>query len=323
MATLKEVHDSHDYAYYLADHGGRKAQELGLDPTFTPQEMQAAIREQTANPTAGTPIQFRVQQQEETKFLFYPKDGNPENHDPSNRGVKMTKGGNRGVLRVKVVPHDKAVETIEMTIPVAVVESHAEEYMSTHTTPEDLTFREIFSHAINQTVIKAMTDQAGPVLDAAAHAWRVESVRQLILDKGADVNERGAFGWTALLAASAQGYPEIVKQVLEAGANPDIGNVHGITPLMYGARYGNAEICSLLLEYGAEIDVQDVYGMTALIIATRDGHTAVVDLLIDAGADTNVKTLQGMSALDFAYACKHGQIARKLRQANKKVQATK
>lgn len=222
-----------------------------------------------------------------------------------------------------MIPDDRTLDTKKMAIPVALVESYAEEYLSTHSEQKDMTFSKVFSYAINQTVIKVMSDQAGPLLHAAANAGEFATVRQLIQQKDIDINNRAAFGWTALLAAAAQGYPEITRQLLEAGANPDIGNVHGITPLMYGARYGNVEICSVLLEFGAAIDVQDIYGMTALIFATRDGHHSIVDLLIEAGADINVKTREGMTALDFAYACKHGKIAKALRQANKSVQATK
>lgn len=324
VAGFKEIYDFHDYAYFLIDHGEENAKELGIPRDSTPQEIQRAMQEKYAQEDGAEPMHFHVQQQEESQILFYPKDGDPENINPENRGVKITKSGSKkGLLRVSVIPDAMDEETREMEISVALVETYAEEYLSTHTKQENLTFRKIFSHAINHTVIKAMMDQAAPLLHRAANAGQIDIVRDLVGQEDVDVNEKAAFGWTALLAASAQGYPEIARVLLEAGANPDLGNVHGITPLMYGARYGNAEICSILMEYQAELDLQDVYGMSALIIATRDGHQSIVELLIKAGADTALKTRHGMSALDFAYACKHGKIAKILRKANKSMQATK
>ena len=317
LARFKEIHDSHDYAYLLADQGVRRVKELGLDPSSSPQELQKTMRKHFAKPAGWEPMGFHVQQEEEMQILFYPKDANPESSDPENCGVKIDKGGNKELLRVAVIPDDRTRETKTMAISVALVESYAEEYLSTPTKQKDRAFHKVFSYAINQAVIKGMADQVGPLLYAAANAGEIEAVNQLIQQKDIDINERAAFGWTALLAASAQGYPEIARQLLEAGANPDIGNVHGITPLMYGARYGNAEICSVLLEFEAAIDVQDIYGMTALMVATRNGQQTIVDLLIEASANTNVKTREGKTALDFAYAYKHGTIAKILKRANK------
>lgn len=324
VARFKEIHDFHDYAYFLIDQGEDNAKELGIHCNSTPQDIQKAMQERFAQEDGAEPMHFHVQQQEESQILFYPKDGDPGNSNPENCGVKIIKSGPKmGLLRVSVIPDAEDEETKEMEISVALVETYAEEYLSTHTKDEDLTFRKVCSHAINQTVIKAMMDQSGPLLHGAANAGQIDLVRELVGQDDVDVNEKAAFGWTALLAASAQGYPEIARVLLEAGANPDLGNVHGITPLMYGARYGNVEICSILLEYEAELDLQDVYGMSALIVATRDGHQSIVELLVKAGADTALKTRRGMSALYFAYTCKQGKIAKILRQANKSIQATK
>lgn len=324
VARFREIHDIHDYAHLLIDHGEENTNELGISRNSNPQDTQKVMQERFAQKDGTEAMHFRVQQQEECRIQFYPKDGNPKNNNPDNCGVKITKSGpKKGLLRVSMIPDVKDEETRDIEISVALVEMYAETYISTHTKKEDITLRELFSYAIDQTVIQEMMCQSGPLLHGAVNAGQIDLVHNLVVQDDVDINEKAAYGCTALLTASAQGYPEIVRILLEAGANPDLGNVHGITPLMYGARYGNTKICSILLEYEAELDLQDVYGMSALIVATRDGHQSIVELLVKAGADITLKTHDGISALDFAYASKHGKIAKILRQANKSMQATK
>jgi hypothetical protein len=268
-------------------------------------------------------FRFRVQQQEETQIQFYPKDGDKDNLSHRNQGISFHKRqGKKGLLRVLVIPDDPDKEPREMEIPTSLVETYAEGYLSTHTDDADLTFRKVFSYAINQTVIKTMLEQAGPLLQRAVEAGQEDRVEEL-LKQDIDVNERAEYGWTALLYAAAQGYPRIVQLLLDAGANPDVGNVHGITPIMYGARYGNIEVCRPLLEYGADPDLQDVYGMTALMVATRLGYADVVEMLLKAGSNVAIKDRNNMTALDIAHKCKQGKIAKRLRTANKNIQAKK
>ena len=218
------------------------------------------------------------------------------------------------MLQVQVLFVGPALEKREMQIPVDLAEKYGEEYLASLPQEQAVTFQKVISFALNQSVIKIMMDEVGPLLNRAAYMVKADVVTELIA-QGAEINEKAEFGWTALLAAAAQGYPKIVRLLLDAGAKPDIGNVHGITPLMYGARYGNSDICRILMEYGADLDVQDTTGMSALIVATRDGHKSIVELLLKAGANPNLKTYQGMTALDFAYACKQGKIAKEIKKA--------
>ncbi|MFU8790431.1 MAG: ankyrin repeat domain-containing protein [Methylobacter sp.] len=316
IASFKNIYNSHDYSYLLGDQGKRNTEEFDISSEDKPKDLQPLIQERFMKRNREDLMDFNVQQQEEFQVTFYPKDGKSENTQPDNRGVRVvTSGFNKDLLDVLVIPYAKE-ESREMKIPVALIESSAEDYLKIHDKQEDLTFRKIFSYAINQSVIKTIMVQNELPLYMAAQTGETEIVRQLVLQDNVNVNEICAYGWTALLAASAQGYPEIVKLLLEAGADPDIGNVHGITPLMYAVRYENVDICSILLEYGAAINLQDLYGMSALIIASREGHHEIVELLLKAKADTDAKTRQGMTALDFAHANKHGAIAKSLRRAN-------
>ena len=200
----------------------------------------------------------------------------------------------------------------QIEIPIGRIQTHAEKYLSTHADGPDTVLEKVLSHAINETVIQTIVEDFGPVLQRAVWAGLEDQVKELV-KQDIDVNERAERGWTALLYASAQGYPRIVRLLLDAGANPDVGNVHRITPLMYGALYGNLGVCKLLLEHGANPDLQDARGSTALTVATFNGHTDIVDVLLQAGANTTLKDHDGMTALDIAHNHKQGKIAKLLR----------
>lgn len=323
IAQFRKIYDVHDYGYFLDAHGERISNKLQIPSTGSPHDAQKAMQQRFSVSEGDMPFHLHIQLKEEIHCLLFSKDGDPSNDNPQNRGVRIRKlSGKKEMLRVLLIPDEPGEESRELEIPILHIETYAEEYLSNHTKQAELTIKKVLSYAINQTMIDTLIKQAGPPLCRAAMAGNEDVVRKLI-PKSRDINESFSFGWTPLLSAAAQGYPAIMRMLLDAGANPDIGNVHGITSLMYGARYGNMDVCRVLLEYGAILDIQDVYGMTALIVASRDGHLPVVELLLQAGADPSIKTQNGRTALDFAHACKLGQIAKRLRRANKSIQAAK
>jgi ankyrin repeat protein len=61
-------------------------------------------------------------------------------------------------------------------------------------------------------------------LDALATA-------EVLLDAGADVNARDARGRSALHAAAAQGYNDVVKYLVERGADLDAADNDGLKPV--------------------------------------------------------------------------------------------
>jgi hypothetical protein len=323
FATFKESFDVLEYDHFLNDHGTKILKELDISIKASPEVIQRTMQERFAVESSDR-FGFHVQQQEEFQIEFYVKDGNQDNKLLENQGVRIHKRqGKKCLLRVLVIPAEpEKEESREMEIPTSLVETYAEQYLSTHSEDADLTYRKIFSYAINQTVIKTMLEQVGPLLQRAVEAGQEDRVEEL-LRQDIDVNERAEAGWTALLYAAAQGYPRIARLLLDAGANPDMGNVLGITPLIYGARYGNLEVCSILLEYGANTDVQDVDGRTALMVATRQGQVDVAQMLLKAGGNVAIKDHYDMTALDIAQKYKQGEIAKLIRTANKSIQTKK
>ena len=302
VARFKDIFGSHDYLYSLYGRGKRVAADLDIAPADPPQEIQKKIREDSVAPQE--PFGFHVEQRDEMQIKPYQKDGDPKNNDPLNRSFRVRNGeGKHGAVRVVAIPDDPTKPNRELAINTEVVEKYAEEYVKAHSDPEDLSFRKIFSHAVNTAVIEVMIDEAGPPLHRLVSTGQEKRVAELLQTKP-DVNEKAEAGWTPLLHAAAQGYPRIVRMLLDAGANPEICNLRGITPLIFGARYGNLDVCNILLEFGADVDAPDqgIEGYTALMWASYDGNFGLVRMLLKAKANPLIKSRNGQTALDMAQA---------------------
>jgi ankyrin repeat protein len=137
----------------------------------------------------------------------------------------------------------------------------------------------------------------GPYDTPALH-WlvRIEErdLVQRLLEAGADVNLRTGLGLAALALAIENGDEAMVQLLLKHGADPHTPDAAGETPLMLAARGGHAGIVQQLLAAGAEVDVREPnYQQTALMIGAREGAADVVALLLRAGANPNTQSLQG------------------------------
>ena len=97
------------------------------------------------------------------------------------------------------------------------------------------------------------------------------------------------FTWPAcatdLMRAAQDGDTAKVKLLIEQGANINDRDAHGMTPLMYAAGKGRAEVVKLLLENGADVSAEAgetaLYdaGASALLLAAAKGHSDIVDIL--------------------------------------------
>jgi uncharacterized protein len=61
-------------------------------------------------------------------------------------------------------------------------------------------------------------------------------------------------------------YPSIVELVLDRGALVDETEKYGCTALMFSARQGNSDVVKVLLERGANVNAKNTNGTTALVI---------------------------------------------------------
>lgn len=134
-------------------------------------------------------------------------------------------------------------------------------------------------------------DRHGSIIQVALDA-KNESIIQLLLVEGADINTRSGKNYdTALSVASGNGYESIVKLLLANGADVNICGRDSYTALIGAAAGagGHEEIVRLLLENGADVNL-GVGGFrgTALQQASFRGFDRIVELLLENGADVTL-----------------------------------
>ena len=109
-----------------------------------------------------------------------------------------------------------------------------------------------------------------PIIWASRYG-HLEVVRVLI-EHGASVNVQDRFKNTALIEAARHGFLEIVELILSTSNEfLNAQNPQGFTPLMYAAQNWYPEIALILLEKGALTDEPNIIGETALTIFSKFG----------------------------------------------------
>jgi hypothetical protein len=119
-----------------------------------------------------------------------------------------------------------------------------------------------------------------------------------LLDHGADINQPGYQGDTALHLAAESNRVDLLTHLLARGGNVDVlsvayhpGNInqgHG-TPLMYAVQHGSLETASLLLDKHANPNIIARSGRTALDMLRQSNNSrraAMERLLLAHGAKT-------------------------------------
>jgi ankyrin repeat protein len=162
------------------------------------------------------------------------------------------------------------------------------------------------------------TDGETPLM-AAARSGKVDAAK-VLLAAGADINARETWGGqSAIMWASAQSQPEMVKFLASKDANlNDHGKVNqwerkiiqeprpkdlnkgGFTPLHYAAREGCIACVENLLAAHADPDSEDPDRETPLLLALENMHFDTAAVLVKGGADLDKWDLFGRSPVYMA-----------------------
>ena len=124
---------------------------------------------------------------------------------------------------------------------------------------------------------------------------------KLLLECGANVDQKNSSGWTALMKASENSNLEIVEVLLRYGAQVDLRNNGGESALIVAARNCQTElVAKLVRDCGASIEIENNYGETALMVASSVGCTEVAKVLLDQGAEVDKQDIKERTALVIA-----------------------
>jgi ankyrin repeat protein len=125
-------------------------------------------------------------------------------------------------------------------------------------------------------------------------------VFKFLYEAGADVMKFSEDGYTPLTVASSKGFFEIVQYLQEKGADLNLQTTHGASTLYLAAAFGSLRIVELLLDKSADFKASTKTGWSPLHIASQKGHIDIVKLLIQKGADLEARTTLGLTPLNVS-----------------------
>lgn len=140
---------------------------------------------------------------------------------------------------------------------------------------------------------------------------------EILLDHGVSVSYTNEFGDTFLIMAVVEDRIDVVKFLLERGADINQKGGLGISPLTSACLHGNTKIFHLLFGYvdenGNSVDVnqQTDFGTTALSeIVSKRNNENIMELLLERGADPSIADKRGDNTLHHAVGGENENIIR-------------
>ena len=134
----------------------------------------------------------------------------------------------------------------------------------------------------------------------------------VLLDYGANLNDRGRYGMTALHYAVRGGKLPLIQLLLNRGAQVDALDESALTPLLHLSKTRSKAdpipVMALLVSSGANVNARDESASTLLMYFARQGHAEAVQWLLAHGADRDARNKSGKTAA--VVGRRHARIAK-------------
>ena len=158
---------------------------------------------------------------------------------------------------------------------------------------------------------KQYSNKMTPLLESTLGSKGNDSISELLIRKGANVNSIGAYGGTALRhtigVAGHRRKVELFKLLIEYGAdiNYYCNECCNRTPFLYCCGWGTTEMINILLDKKVGINQTDCEGLNGLMYAIKAENTEGVKLLLSTSIDLKHKDKSSLNALDYAMDSKN------------------
>ncbi len=115
----------------------------------------------------------------------------------------------------------------------------------------------------------------------------------LMIEKGADIHAKNNKGLTAFQIALSENLTQSALMLLDAGEDVNNGGETNFTPLMRIALSRNVPLAQELIVRGADVNVINIEGKTAAMMAAENGNWPMVKCFLDAGLDPSCCNKEG------------------------------
>ncbi|XP_067685591.1 putative ankyrin repeat protein RF_0381 [Haliotis asinina] len=137
-------------------------------------------------------------------------------------------------------------------------------------------------HDVN--TIRALT--ADTNLHAECRQGNLNNVRKLLTTNTVNVNKRGLYGWTPLLASSWSGDIDVLDCIMHKGGNMSVVDDGGDNVLHVACNSGHVQMVKYIMSlHVVDVNCRGQYGRTPVMVAALGGHRRMVTLLLNEGAD--------------------------------------